>query len=105
MAVRKRQALPPRVLIQAHRHRVIQYNQGSGTTALLERKKKMFPLRDEVWGVFLRGLVYGFLAGIVLIVLFLRSGKYGGLVAGKPIGFVYFLAGLEVGIALIGTIV
>jgi predicted benzoate:H+ symporter BenE len=65
----------------------------------------MFPLRDEVWGMFLRGLVYGFLAGIVLIVLFLRSGKYGGLVAVKPIGFVYFLAGLEVGIALIGTIV
>jgi hypothetical protein len=65
----------------------------------------MFPLRDEVWGVFLRGLLYGFLAGIVLIALFLRSGKYGGLAAVKPIGFVYFLAGLEVGIALAGTIV
>src|SRR5260370_28537465 len=96
MAVRKRQALPPRVLIQAHRHRVIQYNQGSGTTAPLERKKKMFPLRDEVWGVFLRGLVYGFLAGIVLIVLFLRSGKYGGLVAVKPRRFFYSFFAAEI---------
>jgi ABC-type sulfate transport system permease component len=65
----------------------------------------MFPLRDEVWGVFLRGLLYGFLAGIVLIALFLRTGKYGGLAAVRPIGFVYFLVGLEVGIALAGTIV
>jgi ABC-type sulfate transport system permease component len=70
-----------------------------------ERKNKMFPLRDEVWAVFLRGLLYGFLAGIVLIALFLRSGKYGGLATVRPIGFLYFLAGLEVGIALAGTIV
>ena len=65
----------------------------------------LFPLKDLVWSMFFRGVVYGFLAGIVLIVLFLRSGKYGGLVAGKPIGFVYFLAGLEIGIALIGMAV
>jgi hypothetical protein len=48
--------------------------------------------------------VYGFLAGIVLIALFLRSGKYSGLVGLRPIGFVYFLVGLEVGIASIGAI-
>ena len=33
------------------------------------------------------------------------SGKYGALVAVRPIGFVYFVAGLEIGIALIGAIV
>lgn len=64
----------------------------------------MFPLRDMVWGMFLRGIVCGFLAGIVLIVVFLRSGKYGGLAGLRPIGFVYFLVGLEVGIASIGAI-
>ena len=65
----------------------------------------MFPLSDLVWGMFFRGMAYGFLAGIVLIVVFLWSGKYGTLAGLKPIGFVYFLVGLEVGIALIGAIV
>ena len=65
----------------------------------------LFPLNDLVWRMFFRGVVYGFLAGIVLIVLFLRSPKYGGLAGLRPIGFVYFLAGLEIGIALIGAIV
>jgi hypothetical protein len=61
----------------------------------------LFPLSDAVWGVFLRGMVFGFFGGLVLILLFLWSGgKYG-----RPIGFVYFLAGLEIGIALIGAIV
>jgi len=47
-----------------------------------------------------------FFGGLVLIVLFLwSSGKYGALAAVKPIGFVYFLAGLEIGIALIGAVV
>jgi len=64
----------------------------------------LFPLNDLVWRMFFRGVVYGFLAGIVLIVLFLRSPKYGGLAGLRPIGFVYFLAGLEIGIALIGAI-
>jgi hypothetical protein len=64
----------------------------------------MFPLSDAVWSMFFRGIVYGFLAGIVLIVPFLWSGKYGALAGLKPIGFVYFLAGLEVGIALIGAV-
>jgi hypothetical protein len=64
----------------------------------------MFPLRDMVWGMFLRGVLYGFLAGIVVIVIFLRGAKYGSLAGARPIGFVYFLAGLEVGIASIGAI-
>jgi len=55
--------------------------------------------------MFFRGIVYGFLAGIVLIVLFLWSPKYGALAGMKPIGFVYFFAGLEIGVALIGAIV
>ena len=67
--------------------------------------KMLFPLSDAVWGMFFRGIVYGFLAGIVLTILFLWSGKYGALAGVKPIGFVYFLAGLEIGIALIGAIV
>jgi hypothetical protein len=64
----------------------------------------LFPLSDLVWGMFFRGIVYGFLAGIVLIVVFLWSGRYGALAGMKPVGFVYFLAGLEIGIALIGAI-
>jgi hypothetical protein len=64
----------------------------------------MFPLSDAVWGMFFRGVVYGFLAGIVLIALFLWSPKYGALAAVRPIGFVYFLAGIEIGIALVGAI-
>jgi hypothetical protein len=68
--------------------------------------KMLFPLSDGVWVVFFRGMVFGFIGGLVLILLFLwSSGKYGALVAARPIGFVYFLAGLEVGIALIGAIV
>ena len=64
------------------------------------------PLSDGVWAVFFRGMVLGFLGGFVLILLFLwGSGKYGALVAARPIGFVYFLAGLEIGMVLIGTIV
>jgi hypothetical protein len=67
----------------------------------------LFPLSDGVWGVFFRGMVFGFFGGVVLILLFLwSSGKYGALAAVRPIGFVdLFLAGLEVGIALIGAIV
>lgn len=64
------------------------------------------PLSDGVWAVFFRGMALGFLGGFVLILLFLwGSGKYGALVVVRPIGFVYFLAGLEIGMALIGTIV
>jgi hypothetical protein len=64
------------------------------------------PLSDGVWAVFFRGMVFGFLGGFVLILLFLwDSGKYGALAAVRPIGFVYFVAGLEIGIALIGAIV
>jgi hypothetical protein len=66
----------------------------------------LFPLSDGVWVVFFRGMVFGFIGGLVLILLFLwGNGKYGALAAARPIGFVYFLAGLEVGIALIGAIV
>ena len=59
---------------------------------------------DGIWIVFFRGIIFGFLGDIVLIVLFLGSGKYGSLAGIRPIGFLYFLAGLEIGIALIGAI-
>lgn len=66
----------------------------------------MPPLSDGVWVVFFRGIVIGFLGGLVLILLFFWSGgRYRGLTVASPIGFVYFLAGLEIGIALIGAIV
>jgi hypothetical protein len=66
----------------------------------------LFPLRDAVWGMFFRGMVFGFFGGLVLILLFYwSSGKYGPLAALRPIGFVYFLIGLEIGVALIGAIV
>ena len=65
----------------------------------------MFPLSDAVWGCFFRGIVFGFLAGFVVILLFLSfTGKYGMLARVRPIGLVYFLAGVEIGIALIGGI-
>jgi hypothetical protein len=64
------------------------------------------PLSDGVWVVFFRGMVFGFLGGFLLILLFLwGSGKYGALVVARPNGFVYFVAGLEIGFALIGAIV
>jgi hypothetical protein len=66
----------------------------------------LFPLSDGVWVMLFRGMVFGLFGGLVLILLFLwSSGKYGALAALRPIGFVYFLAGLEIGIALIGAIV
>jgi hypothetical protein len=66
----------------------------------------LFPLSDGVWAVFFRGIVFGFIGGFLLILLFLwSSGRYAQLAAARPIGFLYFLAGLEVGIALIGAIV
>jgi hypothetical protein len=66
----------------------------------------MLPLSDAVWGMFFRGIVFGFFAGFVLILLFLSAtGKYGHLARVRPIGFVYFLAGVEIGIALIGGLV
>jgi hypothetical protein len=66
----------------------------------------LFPLSDGVWSVFFRGIDFGVFGGFVLILLFLwSSGKYGPLVTARPIGFVYFLAGVEVGIAVIGMVV
>jgi len=66
----------------------------------------LFPLTDAVWGMFSRGIIFGFLAGFVLILLFLSvTGKYGALAWARPLGLVYFLAGVEVGIVLIGAIV
>jgi len=63
------------------------------------------PLSDSVWSIFFRGMVFGVLAGFVLILLFFwSSGKYGALAASRPICFVYFLAGVEVGIAVIGMV-
>ena len=65
----------------------------------------LFPLSDGVWGVLFRGMVFGFFGGLVLILLFFwSSGKYGALAAARPICFVYFLAGVEIGIAAIGMV-
>ena len=61
----------------------------------------MLPLSDGVWSVFFRGIGLGFLVGFVLIVLFfLTGGKYAHLTWARPSGLLYFLAGLEIGIAL-----
>ena len=66
----------------------------------------LFPLSDGVWVSVFSWNGLWFFGGLVLIVLFLWSGgKYGALAAVRPIGFVYFLAGLEIGIALIGAVV
>jgi hypothetical protein len=66
----------------------------------------MLPLSDGVWSVFFRGIGLGFLGGFVLVVFFfLTGGKYAHLTWARPSGLLYFLAGLEIGIALIGAIV
>lgn len=60
-----------------------------------------YPLSDGVWSVFFRGIGLGFLGGFVLIVLFfLTGGKLTPLIWARPSGLFYFLAGLEIGIAL-----
>jgi hypothetical protein len=70
----------------------------------------LLPLSDGVWALFFRGMVYGLLAGLfVMLFLLLPVGgfakHYGPLVAARPLGLVYFLAGVEIGIALIGLVV
>jgi hypothetical protein len=66
----------------------------------------LLPLSDGVWALFFRGMVYGLLAGLFLVLaLLLPVGNfakhYAPLVAARPLGLVYFLAGVEIGIALI----
>jgi len=66
----------------------------------------MYPLNDMVWSVLFRGIIFGVLAGFVSTFLFLSvTGKYGALARARPIGFVYFFVGVEIGIALVGAIV
>ena len=66
----------------------------------------LLPLSDLVWVVFVRGVVIGFLGGFVLILLFFwTGGRHSRLTWANPIEFLYFLAGLMIGIALIGAIV
>jgi hypothetical protein len=70
----------------------------------------LLPLSDGVWALFFRGMVYGLLAGLFLILFLLLplggfAKHYGPLVTARPLGLVYFLAGVEVGIALIGIVV
>lgn len=61
----------------------------------------MFPLSDLVWSMFFRGIGLGFLGGFVLVALFfLTGGKLTPLTWARPSGLLYFLAGLEIGIAL-----
>jgi hypothetical protein len=64
-----------------------------------------------IWRLFFRGILYGFLGGFALIVLlfFLSSKRDGHLMyahlVANPIEFLYFLLGMEIGIALIGLLV
>jgi hypothetical protein len=70
----------------------------------------MYPLSDMVWAVFFRGVIYGVLAGFILVVLlFSPIGSFAKrgipqLVFVRPIGLVYFLVGVELGIAIIGAL-
>lgn len=61
----------------------------------------LYPLSDGVWSVFFRGIGLGFLGGFALLVLFfLTGGRHAHLTWARPSGLLYFLAGLEIGIAL-----
>lgn len=65
-----------------------------------------FPFNSISWDIFFRGMVFGFVGGFVLILLFLfSSGMYGKTAWLRPFNLLYLLAGLEMGIALSGTIV
>ena len=65
------------------------------------------PSSDLIWGYFWRGILFGVIGGLVLIVaIVFWDQKYrGGLLLVKPIGLLYFLAGAELGVALIGGLV
>jgi hypothetical protein len=66
----------------------------------------LFPWGDRVWAAFFRGIVIGFLGRFFLVLRFFwSSGRYRALTVASPIGFAYFLAGLEIGVALIRAIV
>ena len=62
---------------------------------------------DLIWGYFWRGILFGVVGGLVLIVaIFFWDQKFrGGLLLVKPVGLLYFLAGVEIGVALIGGLV
>jgi hypothetical protein len=60
------------------------------------------PWNDMVWSWLLRGVAFGFVGGLALILLFLLTYKYSGLVTLHPSGLVYFLVGVEIGVALVG---
>lgn len=63
----------------------------------------MLPLwNDMVWSWLLRGVAIG--GGLALILLFLLTYKYSGLVTLHPGGLVYFLVGVEIGVALVGAL-
>ena len=42
---------------------------------------------------------------VLILFFFSVNGKYGALAWARPLGLVYFLAGVEIGIVLIGAIV
>ena len=55
----------------------------------------LLPLNDAVWRDFLRGVFFGFVGGLVLIVPFFWSDKHRALIALKPTSYLYFLAGVS----------
>ena len=60
------------------------------------------PLDDLVWSHLLRGVAFGFVGGLVLIVLFFFTYKLSGLLAVRPGSLVYVIVGMEIGVALAG---
>ena len=62
------------------------------------------PWNDMVWSCLLRGVAFGFVGGLALILLFLLTYKHSGLVALHPGGLLYFLVGVEIGVALVGAL-
>ena len=63
------------------------------------------PLSDMVWGELLRGVAFGFVGGLALILLFLWTYKHAALIPLRPGSIFYFLVGVEIGVALIGVLV
>lgn len=62
------------------------------------------PLDDLVWSHLLRGVAFGFVGGLVLILLFFFTYKLSGLLAVRPGSLVYVIVGIEIGVALAGTV-
>jgi len=69
----------------------------------VRKENTMVLFHNVMWDLFLRGIGFGFVFGLIVILLFLltqESARH--LVTTEPYSFLYFVAGVFIGFALIG---